>query len=92
MKLLSLLCVLLFINGCTTQHRHVFIHLGDIDEDMISEHVQYQDGTLIIDNKTVPIPGGDKLSVRYSIKGESVSYTIKVDGKIVAQQGSADSS
>ena len=90
MKLLFLLSALLLFVGCTTQHREIFIHLGDIDEEINSEHVQYRDGVLMIDNQHIVIPDGERLSIRHTIKGKNISFTVKVDGKVVAKNKAAE--
>lgn len=52
-------------------------------ESIESEHIQYTEGHLVIDEEEIELPAGKTLKINYKNANGVVSYTVKVDGNIV---------
>ena len=89
MNIAATLTVLIFLASCTSQHLHLFVHYGKMDESVESEHVQFHEGVLLIDDENIELPRGEKLGIRYSLKKDMAKYVVKVDGKVVAKKEQA---
>ena len=83
MKKLVIALSLFLQIGCTSYSGHFFIHSDSMKESIESEHIQYKEGHLVIDEEKIELPEGKTLKINYKSVNGVVSYTVKVDGNIV---------
>lgn len=58
-------------------------HYVSMDENIVDEHVRYEEGSLYIDGDEIELPEGDKLRISYRNVDGVATYTVKVDGKLI---------
>ena len=57
-----------------------------MDEAIETEHIQYQNGILFIDQENIKLPDGDKLNIKYRAVNGVVTFVVKVDGEIITKR------